>query len=99
MSRDLGWIDEALFQRAVKLVERARVPTLLPEDSPLDVEAFQAIMAVDKKVADGQLRLILLKGELGECVFTGDYDRDTLKRTIEHFCDAANRTPVKEGAR
>ena len=31
-------------------------------------------MAVDKKVADGLLRLILLKGDLGNCVFT-QYDR------------------------
>ena len=36
-------------------------------------------MAVDKKVADGLLRLILLKGDLGNCVFTGEYDRGVLK--------------------
>lgn len=42
---------------------------------------------VDKKVADGLLRLILLKGSLGRCVFTGDYDRNALDETLHAFCD------------
>merc|ERR1711861_48739 len=54
--------------------------------------SFEWIMAVDKKVADGLLRLILLKGDLGNCVFTGDYDRGVLKQTLEHFCDPENRS-------
>lgn len=31
-------------------------------------------MVVDKKVVNGKLCLILLKGEFGECVFIGDFD-------------------------
>ena len=92
MSRDLGWISEELFDRAVALVARAKVPIVLPLDSPLDVASFESIMAVDKKVADGLLRLILLKGDLGNCVFTGEYDRAVLKETLEHFCDPENRS-------
>ena len=56
------------------------------------VASFESIMAVDKKVADGLLRLILLKGELGNCVFTGEYDRGVLKQTLEHFCDPENQS-------
>jgi 3-dehydroquinate synthase len=92
MSRDLGWITDDLFERAVALVARSNVPTILPLDSPMDVEAFESIMAVDKKVADGLLRLILLKGDLGNCVFTGEYDRKVLRGTLEHFCDPENRS-------
>ena len=92
MSRDLGWISDELFERAVALIDRAKVPIVLPLDSPLDVESFESIMAVDKKVADGLLRLILLKGELGNCVFTGEYDRGVLKQTLEHFCDPENQS-------
>ena len=92
MSRDLGWISDELFERAVALVARAKVPIVLPLDSPLDVASFESIMAVDKKVADGLLRLILLKGDLGNCVFTGEYDRGVLKETLEHFCDPENRS-------
>lgn len=43
------------------------------------------VMQVDKKVADGLLRLILLKGPLGNCVFTGDYDREALDATLRAF--------------
>jgi 3-dehydroquinate synthase len=42
-------------------------------------------MAADKKVANGQLRLILLKGELGNCVFTGDFDEKAMIKTIDEF--------------
>ena len=41
---------------------------------------------LDKKVADGVLRLVLLKGPLGNCVFTGDYDRKALDETLHAFC-------------
>ena len=47
---------------------------------------FRDIMAVDKKVKDGKLRLILLQGELGGCVVTGDFDDAKLQETLDHFC-------------
>lgn len=84
MSLRLGWIDETLFNRIVNLLKRAKVP-IAPPDS-MDVQTFKTIMAVDKKVADGLLRLILLKGPLGNCVFTGDYDRKALDDTLAAFC-------------
>jgi 3-dehydroquinate synthase len=49
-------------------------------------QQFREIMAVDKKVKDGKLRLILLKGSLGSCVVTGDFDDSKLSETLEHFC-------------
>lgn len=58
-------------------------------DSPFHMSKrveFKA-MAVDKKVADGELRLILLKGELGGCVMTGDFDEAAMRATIQDFCD------------
>ena len=67
MSHELGWIDEALKRRCIDLVKKAQVPAFLPLYSPMDVASFEAIMAVDKNVADGALRLILLKGDLGKC--------------------------------
>ena len=46
---------------------------------------FRNIMAVDKKVQDGKLRLILLKGPLGSCVVTGDFDPAALDATLDAF--------------
>jgi 3-dehydroquinate synthetase len=38
-------------------------------------------MGLDKKVADGKIRLILLQA-IGKAVMTGDYSQDLLKETL-----------------
>ncbi|KAL7487368.1 hypothetical protein ACHAW6_012963, partial [Cyclotella cf. meneghiniana] len=85
MSERMGWIEPGLRERIVRILEKADLPVKLPNDSPMTVETFNKLMSLDKKVADGQLRLILLKGELGSCVFTGDFDVEALQATIEEF--------------
>ena len=85
MSRKLGWIDDALVQRIYDLLGRAHLPVALPRGSPMSRATFLKLMSVDKKVANGQLRLILLKGALGNCVFTGEFDETALIETIDEF--------------
>ena len=85
MSAKMGWIEPALVQRIYDIMYKANLPTDLPPDSPMSKETFLKLMSVDKKVANGQLRLILLKGELGNCRFTGDFDEDAMKETIDEF--------------
>jgi 3-dehydroquinate synthase len=85
MSGRMGWIDSALVERTYRLLERSKLPVELPLDSPMDQATFLKYMAADKKVANGQLRLILLKGELGNCVFTGDFDSNAMVATIDEF--------------
>ncbi|GAQ80525.1 3-dehydroquinate synthase [Klebsormidium nitens] len=84
LSHRLGWIDQALLERTVNLIERAKLPIRPPPE--MTVEKFKSGMAVDKKVADGKLRMILLKGGLGHCVFTGDFDKAKLDETLRAFC-------------
>ncbi|XP_028762007.1 3-dehydroquinate synthase, chloroplastic-like [Neltuma alba] len=84
LSHRLGWIDDSIVQRVHAILEQANLPTAPPENMTVDM--FKSVMAVDKKVADGLLRLILLKGSLGNCVFTGDYDRKALDTTLHKFC-------------
>jgi len=85
MSEKMGWIDEGLKQRIYDILESADLPLKLPKDSPMTVETFNKLMSLDKKVADGQLRLILLQGGLGGCKFTGDFDQKAMQETIEQF--------------
>jgi 3-dehydroquinate synthase len=85
MSAEMGWIDADLLKRIYAITESANLPLELPVDSPMDRELFLKLMSVDKKVANGQLRLILLKGELGNCVFTGDFDEAAMVKTIDEF--------------
>jgi len=85
MSHKMGWIHQDLKQRIYDILEIADLPTYLPQDSPMDRDTFLKLMSVDKKVADGQLRLILLKGDVGQCVFTGDFDQNAMIETIDQF--------------
>lgn len=80
-----GWIDDTIVKRSFDILKQANLPTSPPD--VMTIEMFKATMAVDKKVADGLLRLILLKGSLGNCVFTGDYDRKILDETLNFFCE------------
>ena len=85
MSARTGWIEQDLLKRIFDIMEAANLPVELPLESPMTSELFLKVMSVDKKVANGQLRLILLKGELGECVFTADFDEGAMKETIDEF--------------
>ncbi len=80
MSQHLGWLDEQSVERLGSLLHAAKLPLVAP--SAMDVEQFLSLMQVDKKVQDGALRLVLLKG-IGHAVITADYDQATLREVIE----------------
>jgi 3-dehydroquinate synthase len=79
MSERLGWITTAERERVVRLFISAGLPVVPPQD--MTVEDFMEHMAVDKKVMNGKLRLVLLQG-LGEAVVTGDFPREILDATL-----------------
>lgn len=89
MSHRLGWIEEDLLRRTVDLLRKVGTPLVPPADMTRD--DFMRIMAVDKKVLDGAMRLILLKGKLGECVFTSEYETQALGETLDHFVAEAGK--------
>ncbi len=60
LSRDLGWLSEDELERVRALLRRARLPVQAPE--ALTAGRFLELMAVDKKVLDGRLRLVLMQG-------------------------------------
>lgn len=96
MSARMGWIDADLLKRIYTILERAKLPVELPLDSPMTQDSFLKLMSVDKKVANGQLRLILLKGALGNCVFTGDFDEKAMIETIDEFVAECSSSKTKE---
>jgi 3-dehydroquinate synthase len=79
MSCRLGWISQAERDRGVALLMAAGLPVVPPKE--MTAEHFLEHMAVDKKVLDGRLRLVLLKG-VGNAVVTADYPRDILDATL-----------------
>ncbi|WP_417781058.1 3-dehydroquinate synthase [Stutzerimonas xanthomarina] len=85
MSSQLGWISTADRDRAVRLLSRAGLPVVPPAD--MRAEDFLKHMAVDKKVLNGQLRLVLLQ-RLGEAVVTSDFPQEVLEATLNVNYDA-----------
>jgi 3-dehydroquinate synthase len=79
MSMRLGWIDRAERDRGISLMLRAGLPVVPP--AQMGPDDFLRHMAVDKKVIDGRMRLVLLR-RLGEAVVTDDYDPQILQATL-----------------
>ncbi|NBC47812.1 MAG: 3-dehydroquinate synthase [Gammaproteobacteria bacterium] len=80
LSQRLGWIDEETVSRVRRLVSRCGLPLVPPAD--LAPARWLELMAVDKKVQGGQLRLVLLRG-IGEAVLTSDVDAGLLRASIQ----------------
>lgn len=85
MSQRVGWLDRQDVDRAVQIIDAAGLPLRSP--SGMRVADYQELMAVDKKVMDGRLRLVLLKS-VGDAVVTGEFDPRHLMSTLEHACNA-----------
>ncbi len=82
MSRLLGWIGNEDEKRIVRLVKAAGLPVFPPPE--ISLERFRELMAVDKKVMAGQLRLVLLKG-IGKALITNEFPSDILDQTIASY--------------
>ena len=67
LSCRMGWLDTALRDRIVALVEKAGLPVVSPT---LGTERWVELMQVDKKNAGGEIQFVLLR-TLGEAVVTG----------------------------
>lgn len=79
MSVRLGWITSEDRDRAVRLLLRAGLPVVPPQD--MAPEDFLRHMAVDKKVLDGRVRLVLLR-KLGDAIITDDFPKEILDATL-----------------
>jgi 3-dehydroquinate synthetase len=79
MSESLGWLTVPELQRMQAIFDAANLPVNAPQFS---VEQYLSLMQLDKKVANGQIRLVLQQG-IGKAVITGDYDPVKLAQTLE----------------
>ena len=79
LSARLGWITPAESARCAALVARAGLPRHAPDG--MRAQDFMDLMRLDKKVAGGKLRLVLLR-QLGQAVLTSDCDGAALAATL-----------------
>ncbi|MFJ5446840.1 3-dehydroquinate synthase [Methylobacillus methanolivorans] len=78
LSYRLGWLNDAEVERIKAIFIEAK----LPIDAPaLGVDRYLDLMGLDKKVVDGQIRLVLQQG-IGKSLVTSDYDATLLQSTL-----------------
>jgi 3-dehydroquinate synthase len=90
LSRRMGWLGDDEVRRVRRLVQRAGLPADPPPE--MDESRFLELMAVDKKVLDGRLRLVLLR-DIGEAVVTDRFDPDLLRRALSASLESAVPIP------
>tara|TARA_R110002050_G_scaffold269917_2_gene412486 strand:- start:17939 stop:19018 length:1080 start_codon:yes stop_codon:yes gene_type:complete len=82
LSQRMGWMQEHDVARIRAILVAAGLPVLAPEG--MTSEQFMILMSVDKKVQQGRIRLVLLRG-IGEAVMSDDYSASKLAETLESF--------------
>lgn len=80
LSHRLGWITQEEVKRINVLLTRAHLPTRVP--ATLSSERLLDLMAVDKKVLAGKIRLVLLKS-IGTAVLSADYSAVLLREILK----------------
>ncbi|HEY9034739.1 MAG TPA: 3-dehydroquinate synthase, partial [Pseudomonadales bacterium] len=87
LSADLGWLAYGEVEDLASLLVRAALPVKPP--AGMTARQCRELMALDKKVHDGSLRLVLLRA-IGEGVVTAEYDEAVLMRMLERDCVAGD---------
>lgn len=80
LSQRLGWMGAQETERIRRLLLAADLPVDPPQE--LDGARFLELMAVDKKVIDGRMRLILMKG-IGHSLISDEAAAEAIIATIE----------------
>lgn len=86
LSARLDWIERSQVERVRALLQRAGLPTAAPPQ--IEPERLLDLMALDKKVSGGNLRLVLLES-IGNAVLSANFDRQALRETLSACRSAA----------
>ncbi len=79
LSQELGWLSGESVARIRAVLRAARLPVTPPKE--LAPDRFLALMAVDKKVQAGRLRLVLLRA-IGDAEVTENFDPQALRSVL-----------------
>lgn len=80
MSQRQGWMQASDVKRIRRILQRARLPVTVPPQ--MTSERFKELMALDKKVIGGQLRLVLMHS-IGKAVVTSEFESEALEATLQ----------------
>ncbi len=80
LSMRMGWVTADDVHQIDNLLDRAGLPTRAPLE--MTKQHFLSLMSVDKKVEDGHLRLVLMRG-LGDSIISSDFPYELLEDTLD----------------
>ncbi len=80
VSAELGWIEAADVDEIAAVLAQAELPVNPPPE--MSADQFMSLMARDKKVLDGSLRLVLLKS-IGDAVVSTEATPAVIERAIQ----------------
>ncbi len=84
LSSLLGNLTPVDVERVKSVFELANLPVFPPSIVEMPSQKYLDLMAGDKKVRAGMIRLVLLKA-IGEAYVTGDYPVDLLQQTLKDW--------------
>ena len=79
LALELGMWDEQSDRRQLVLIEKASLPTKLPDG--LDIDDILVSLQTDKKVKAGKVRFVLPTG-IGSVTVTDKVSQDVLRRVL-----------------
>ncbi|MCH9646367.1 MAG: 3-dehydroquinate synthase [Proteobacteria bacterium] len=85
LSQLVGDLSHQEVDQVQDLLEKSNLP--ISVDGKIGASEFLSAMRVDKKVIDGNIRLILMK-KLGEAYISDDYQKEQLEQVIGDFCES-----------
>ncbi|CAC9966982.1 3-dehydroquinate synthase (EC 4.2.3.4) [uncultured Gammaproteobacteria bacterium] len=77
-----GFIASSDVQQVKDLLQKTQLPVSI--NSKISYQDFVDAMSVDKKVIDGEVRLVLMK-KLGQTFISKDYQKNDLQQVIKDF--------------
>ena len=83
LSKLVGDLDEKDVTQVKDLLEKSNLPVSV--NGKINALEFLSAMSVDKKVIDGNIRLILMR-KLGESYISDSYQKELLEQVIGDFC-------------
>ena len=83
LSQLMGNISEQDMLRIKQILTGWSLPTTPPAD--MGTDDFMGLMDRDKKVLDGQMRLVLLS-KLGKAMISGDFESGLLRQVLSEYC-------------
>lgn len=78
LAQELGLVEDDLLERQTRLLQKCRLPVVLPEADP---DQMLPVMMRDKKVEHGKLRFIL-PSKIGSVDLVGNVDQQLVREVI-----------------